>query len=136
VGFYAGDPELVDYLREVRKHAGFMVPGPAQAAAVAALSDQEHVNHQREIYLDRLHRLANVMTAMGVETTIPRGGFYLWLPAPDGDAWAFTRQLVEQIGLLVSPGEFYGSAGTNYVRIAAVQPDEKIEQLEQRVLKY
>jgi aspartate/methionine/tyrosine aminotransferase len=73
---------------------------------------------------------------MGVETTIPRGGFYLWLPAPDGDAWAFTRQLVEQIGLLVSPGEFYGSAGTNYVRIAAVQPDEKIEQLEQRVLKY
>ena len=43
VGFYAGDPELVHYLREVRKHAGLMVPGPAQAAAAAALDDDEHV---------------------------------------------------------------------------------------------
>ena len=43
VGFYAGDADLVDYLQEVRKHAGLMVPGPAQAAGVAALDDDEHV---------------------------------------------------------------------------------------------
>ena len=133
VGFYAGDPELVNYLREVRKHAGFMVPGPAQAAAIAALLDQEHVDKQRDTYLDRLRRLATMMETMGVKATVPRGGFYLWLPAPGGDAWGFTRQLVKQIGLLASPGEFYGSAATDYVRIAAVQPDDKIGLLEQRL---
>ena len=50
-GFYAGDPELVHYLSEVRKHAGFMVPGPVQAAAVAAWGDDAHVDEQRGRYL-------------------------------------------------------------------------------------
>ena len=48
VGFYAGDAELVHYLQEVRKHVGMMVPGPAQAAGVAALDDDAHVEVQRE----------------------------------------------------------------------------------------
>src|SRR4029079_2215979 len=52
IGFYAGDPELVHFLSEVRKHAGFMVPGPIQAAAVAALGDDEHVEVQRARYLE------------------------------------------------------------------------------------
>ncbi len=50
VGFYAGDAELVHYLQEVRKHVGMMVPGPAQAAGVAALDDDAHVEVQRERY--------------------------------------------------------------------------------------
>ena len=50
VGFYAGDAELVGYLGEVRKHAGFMVPGPVQEAAAVALGDQRHVEDQRERY--------------------------------------------------------------------------------------
>ncbi len=50
VGFYAGDAELVHYLQEIRKHVGMMVPGPAQAAGVAALDDDAHVEVQRERY--------------------------------------------------------------------------------------
>ncbi len=46
-GFYAGDPELVRFLSEVRKHAGFMVAGPVQAAAVVAWGDDDHVDAQR-----------------------------------------------------------------------------------------
>ena len=53
VGFFAGDPALVDYLVETRKHAGFMVPTPAQAAAVAALGDDAHVEVQRKRYDER-----------------------------------------------------------------------------------
>ena len=47
VGFYAGDAELVDYLQEVRKHVGLLVPGPAQAAGVVALDDDALVSAQR-----------------------------------------------------------------------------------------
>ncbi len=126
-GFYAGDPELVHYLREIRKHAGYMVPGPVQAAAVAAWSDQTHVEAQRAVYRRRLELGARLMDAAGAPTLLPRGGFYLWVPAPDGDAWALARRLAETAGVIVSPGEFYGDAGTDRVRMAVVQPDERIE---------
>jgi len=127
VGFYAGDPELVDYLREVRKHAGFMVPGPVQAAAVAAFDDDTHVEVQRERYLRRLQALQKGLAAVGVPVDLPGGAFYLWARAPDGDAWALTRRLAEVAGIVVSPGEFYGPAGSGHIRVAAVADDEQTE---------
>lgn len=133
VGFYAGDPELVHYLREVRKHAGFMVPGPAQAAAVAALADQTHVAEQRERYRSRLERLARIVGRFGPEPPLPRGGFYLWAAAPDGDAWTFARTLLAEAGILVSPGEFYGAAAAGYIRVAAVLTDDALELVESRL---
>ena len=71
-GFYAGDPELVRYLAEVRKHAGFMVPGPVQAAAVAAWADDAHVDEQRERYRRRLDAMADRARQAGVDAPDPR----------------------------------------------------------------
>ena len=133
VGYYAGDPDLVTYLQEVRKHQGFMVPGPAQAAAVAALSDQTHVDIQRDRYRRRLESLVEVMAAIGVDVPMPGGGFYLWAPAPGGDAWGFARRLADEVGMVASPGEFFGEAGSDHVRLAAVAGDERIELLRDRV---
>ena len=134
VGFYAGDRGLVDYLREVRKHAGFMVPGPVQAAAVVAYGDDDHVDEQRERYRARLERLRVILRdGLGIDTAMPQGAFYLWVAAPDGDAWALTTRLAKEAGALVSPGEFYGPLGADRVRIAAVQPDTRIELLAQRL---
>jgi succinyldiaminopimelate transaminase len=132
-GFYAGDAELVRYLSEIRKHSGFMVPGPVQAAAIAAWSDQAHVDIQRERYRRRLERMAEILDAIGVDAPMPSGGFYLWAPAPDGDAWALVRQLAEEGGALVSPGEFYGADGEGFVRVAVVQPDDRIELIARRL---
>ncbi len=126
IGSYAGDAELVHYLREVRKHAGLMPPGPVQAAAIVALGDDAHVEVQRERYQRRLTMLARILGRVGYEASLPRGAFYLWVPAPGDDAWAAARDLAEKVGIVVSPGEFYGQASTGYFRIAAVQPDERI----------
>ena len=134
VGFYAGDPELVDYLSEVRKHAGFMVPGPAQAAAVVALGDQSEVDLQRGRYLHRLAAVAGVLERMGLEAPMPGGGFYLWVPAPGGDAWALAERLAVELGIVVSPGEFYGPAKPDHVRIAVVQPDDRIDEIIHRAV--
>jgi len=132
-GFYVGDPELIHYLGELRKHAGFMQPGPAQAAGTAALGDEAHVAAQRDRYWARLELMQQLVGKLGSDCPLPQGGFYLWAPAPDGDAWGFTRTLAESAGLLVSPGEFYGSQGASYVRIAVVQPDDKIEMAAKRL---
>jgi succinyldiaminopimelate transaminase len=132
-GFYAGDADLVHYLGEVRKHMGLMVPGPVQAAAAAAFADDAHVELQRERYKRRLERMIELLAAIGIDAVMPEGGFYLWVRAPGGDAWALTRQLAEKAGVLVSPGEFYGEAGADHVRIAVVQPDSQLDLVAKRL---
>jgi len=132
-GVYAGDRDLVHYLSEVRKHAGFMVAGPVQAAAVAAWGDDVHVDDQRARYRRRLDRLAAILDAWGLEVALPDGAFYLWIAAPGGDAWSLARRLAEEAGVLASPGEFYGPAGSAYVRLAVVRPDEQIELVARRL---
>lgn len=132
VGFYAGDSEVVHYLREVRKHAGFMVPGPAQAAATVALNDDAHVTTQRERYRRRLARTAHILGRWaGIDIALPAGGFYLWFDA--GNGWAFAERLAAEGGAVVSPGEFYGDAGAGNVRVAVVQPDAMVERVAQRL---
>lgn len=132
-GFYAGDPDLVFYLSEVRKHAGFMPPGPVQAAAVAAFSDQAHVEAQRDVYRHRLQAMSDVLASIGVDAPMPGGGFYLWAEAPDGDAWALTERLARDAGAIVSPGEFYGPQGAGHVRVALVQPDDALQLVADRL---
>jgi len=132
-GFYAGDPDLVTYLSEVRKHAGFMVAGPVQAAAVAAWADDDHVEAQRRRYRRRLERLAEILGRWGLAVDLPAGAFYLWVAAPDGDAWALTHRLAAEGGVVASPGEFYGPDGAEHVRLAVVQPDEQLELVARRL---
>jgi len=124
-GFYAGDADVVHYLREVRKHAGLLIPGPVQAAAVAAFDDQVHVAAQRDVYRERLEIGVELFAAAGTTAGMPGGGFYLWAPAPGGDAWALAHELAERCGVIVAPGEFYGSRH-DHVRFAAVQPTDDL----------
>ncbi len=127
-GFYVGDPDLVHYLRELRKHAGFMQPGPVQDAAIAAFEDEAHVEVQRSNYHRRLELGRQILMALGSEVSMPEGGFYLWAPAPSGDAWEFAQTLATEAGILVSPGEFYGEQGSGHVRVAVVRSEEQLQQ--------
>jgi succinyldiaminopimelate transaminase len=131
-GFYAGDSEVVKFLSEIRKHAGFMVPGPVQAAGTVAYNDDEHVDVQRAVYQQRLHMFADVMSSIGLPVKQPGGSFYLWADVPGGDAWGCTNWLAQHGGVIVSPGEFYGEAGASYVRVALVEPDAALEIVAQR----
>jgi succinyldiaminopimelate transaminase len=138
VGFYAGDTEIVEFLRAVRQHAGLMVPGPAQAAGVAALADDDHVEAQRGRYRERLEYLAGVLGAYGAPVAPPEGGFYLWVPVPPArwpDAWAMAEALANDGGLLVSPGDLYGEAGADHVRVAVVQPMERLALVGERLAR-
>jgi len=133
-GFYAGDADVVRFLGETRKHAGFMVPGPVQIAAALAMADDAHADHQAGIYRRRLERFAGILRdAYGIDVPMPGGGIYLWVPAPDGDAWGFTEELAVKGGALVSPGEFYGPRSTGYIRVAVVQPDERLDLVASRL---
>lgn len=128
-GFYAGDPDIVHWCQEIRKHAGALVGGPNQHAAAVAFGDQQHVTEQRETYRRRMLAMIDVLAHFDVEAQMPQGGFYLWADAPGGDAWALVERLAERLGLIVSPGEFYGDSSDGYIRVAVVQSDENIAEL-------
>ncbi|HVF13085.1 MAG TPA: aminotransferase class I/II-fold pyridoxal phosphate-dependent enzyme [Acidimicrobiales bacterium] len=132
-GFYTGDAELVHYLSEVRKHAGAMVPGPVQAAAVVAFGDDAHVDAQRERYAERMAFFRDVLAGAGAVAEPSAGSFYLWAAAPDGDAWGLTAWLAKWGGVLVAPGDLYGAAGEGYVRVALVQEMDRLRLVADRL---
>jgi succinyldiaminopimelate transaminase len=125
VGFVAGDPRLIAELLEIRKHAGLMVPGPIQAAATAALRDDEHADAQLARYAARREALRPALEAAGWAVEHSRAGLYLWASHPGRDDWASVAVLAEA-GILVAPGSFYGPTGARHIRAALTATDERI----------
>ena len=111
-------------LLEVRKHAGMLVPKPVQAAMIALLGDQDHVEVQRERYLRRRALLRPALEAAGFRIEHSEGSIYLWATR-DEDSRASVDGLAD-LGILVAPGEFYGAAATRHVRVALTATDERV----------
>ena len=79
-----------------------------------------------------------VLGGYGCPVTLPEGGFYLWVPVPAGrwpDAWAMAEALATDGGLLVSPGDLYGEDGAGHVRVAVVQPLERLALVGERLAR-
>ena len=121
-------PSSSTYLVETRKHAGFMVPTPMQAAAAAALGDDDHVAEQRARYEERRKLVSDGLAPHGLVHDGGPCAFYLWLRAERGpdDGWEIAARLAHA-GTLVSPGDLYGAAGADHVRLALVQPTERLQ---------
>ena len=124
-GFVAGDPAVIAELLAVRKHAGMMVPTPVQAAMVAALDDDAHEREQRERYARRRAALLPALQSAGLTVDDSEAGLYIW--ATRGEPCRDTVAWLAQRGILVAPGEFYGSRGSQHVRVALTATDERID---------
>ncbi|WP_288857849.1 succinyldiaminopimelate transaminase [uncultured Corynebacterium sp.] len=132
VGFIAGDEKLVQELLLLRKHTGMMVPGPIQAATLAALRDDQHETLQRLRYANRRVTLLRALLAAGCSVEHSEAGLYLWTRREGADA----RQTLDwfaQRGILVAPGDFYGPGGSQHVRVGLTASDEAIAEAAQRL---
>lgn len=131
-GFVAGDPAVVQPLLEVRKHAGLMLPAPVQAAMVALLGDQAHVSEQRARYRQRRAMLRPALVAAGYRIEHSEGSLYLWCTR--GEDCRTSVDHLAGLGILVAPGNFYGEAGREFVRIAVTATDERVAAAARRLL--
>ena len=129
--FVAGDPALVGRLLEVRKHAGMMVPWPVQRAVLAALGDTAHVVEQKARYAARREVLRPAVEAFGLRVDHSEAGLYLWATA--GEPGRATIERLAAHGILAAPGDFYGAAGREHVRIALTATDERIAAAARRL---
>ncbi|WP_307842395.1 succinyldiaminopimelate transaminase [Salinibacterium sp. NG253] len=125
-GMVAGDEQLIGTIASKRRSLGLMVPAPVQQVLSAVLSDDEHVVEQRDLYTARLERLRTAVEAAGLEIHGSESGLYLW--ATRGESGIDTAMALADIGVLVSPGEFYGPSGTQFVRFAVTVRDEYLDR--------
>jgi succinyldiaminopimelate transaminase len=130
--FVIGDPALISQILEVRKHAGMMVPLPIQKAMVAALSDSAHVAVQRDRYNARKKSLTPALQAAGFRIDFSDAGLYLWATRNE-DCWASVAWLAE-LGILATPGIFYGEKGSQHIRFAMTATDAQISEAAARIL--
>jgi len=130
--FVIGDPILIKKILEIRKHAGMMVPLPIQHAMIAALSDETHVAEQRARYNKRRKTLAPALESIGFRIDYSDAGLYIWCTRNE-DSWKSVEALA-LLGILVTPGVFYGEDGSQHVRIAMTATDEAIADATARII--
>jgi N-succinyldiaminopimelate aminotransferase len=131
-GFAAGDAALLKKFLLYRTYHGSAMSLAVQHASIAAWNDEEHVRENRRLYAEKFQAVLPLLKNP-LETQMPGGGFYLWLPTPIDDA-EFVRRLQHEYNVLGLPGSYLardagsGNPGKNRVRLALVAPlDECVE---------
>jgi len=120
-GFAAGDAELVAALKRYRPNVGTAPPTFVQRAAVIAWGDEDHVVETRGRYARKREIVLPALRGIGLEPAGGDASFFLWLRVPHGgDAEAFALRLLDELGIVVAPGPFFGAGGEGHVRAALV----------------
>ncbi|MFI6346520.1 succinyldiaminopimelate transaminase [Streptomyces sp. NPDC050560] len=129
--FLVGDETVLQELLQVRKHGGMMTPSPAQAAAIAALGDDTHVHAQRERYAARRTLLRGALEQHGFRIEHSEAGLYLWATRGE-NCWDTVSHLAD-LGVLATPGDFYGPRGERYIRVSLTVSDEGVAKAAARL---
>jgi LL-diaminopimelate aminotransferase len=108
-----------------------------QLAGVAALdpSVDAEVAAMNEVYRRRRDLVCDALRAAGVEVTPPKGTIYVWAPVPAGyaSAAAYCEHVLEETGVVISPGGAYGASGEGFFRISLTTPDERLVEAVERI---
>lgn len=127
IGFLVGRPDVVAAFSKLRSQIDFGMYLPLQKAAIAALTGPlDEVEHQRLMYQERRDALCDGLENLGWQRPNAHGSMFVWakLPAGRTDSMAFCEELMEQAGVIVTPGASFGPHGEGYVRMALVLPPD------------
>ena len=135
MGMAVGNADVLAALAQVKSNVDSGMFHPLQEAAVRALAiEPAWIAERNAIYRGRLEILAEGLTAVGLDASLPRAALYLWAAVPEGESSeVLARQWLEQAGVAVAPGAFFGPSGTGYVRISATAPTDRIREAMERL---
>ena len=133
MGFAVGHETLIAALTRVKSYLDYGAFTPIQVAACAALDGpQDPVEHARAIYRARRDVLVQSFGRAGWEIPPPDASMFAWAPLPEQyremGSLKFSKYLMENAGVAVSPGNGFGEHGEGYVRIALVENEQRIRQ--------
>ncbi len=130
LGFAVGQADIIAGLGKIKSNIDSGVFNAIQYAGIAALdSDQSAVRENCRILQERRDLLVSGLKKLGYAVTAPQATFYVWLPTPTGLSSAqFTSLLLEQAGIVTTPGNGFGTPGEGYVRLALTVPAARLEE--------
>lgn len=135
VGFAVGNANLIAGLSTVVTNVDARVPGAIQdGATTALLSDRTAVREIVGVYDRRRQAALDTFARIGWNVQRSLGTFYLWEPVPPGfTSESFALGLLEETGVVVTPGNAFGESGEGYFRMALVVPEEQIVLAVERI---
>lgn len=137
LGFAVGNKDLIKGLGKVKSNVDSGVFDAIQIAGIAALrSSQSCVEETNKVYEERRDALVEGLKAMGLEIRPPKATFYVWAPVPEGfNSIDFAKLLLEEAGIVATPGVGFGDAGEGYIRFALTKPVDRIKEAVERMKK-
>ncbi|MER3419093.1 MAG: LL-diaminopimelate aminotransferase, partial [Chloroflexota bacterium] len=130
VGMAVGNAALVDALTRVKSNLDSGIPQAIQQMAIAAMDGpQDAIAAHNAVYQRRRDRVVEVLRAIGLTVEPPKASLYIWAKLPEGErSIEFATRLLEDTGVVVTPGIGYGAHGEGYIRLSLTTPDDRIDE--------
>ncbi|UCF06720.1 MAG: aminotransferase class I/II-fold pyridoxal phosphate-dependent enzyme [bacterium] len=136
IGFAVGSPDVISALAKIKDNIDSGVFGAIQRAIADALENSydEYVSRTRSVFRQRRDILASHLERAGLSFTQPEATFYFWIRTPGGmDSIAFCRLLIEELGIVATPGVGFGPHGEGYFRLSLTTATEVVEEAGRRL---
>ena len=135
LGFAVGHPEIIEGLGGIKSNIDSGAFQAIQIAGIAALEgDQSCVQNMNKEYQERRNILVDGIIDLRLSVKKPKATFYVWIEVPDGyTSAAFTTHLLTKGGVVVTPGNGFGTAGEGYVRMALTVGAERLKEVIERI---
>jgi LL-diaminopimelate aminotransferase len=132
IGMAVGNADILSGLGRVKTNVDSGVFNAVQHAAITALSGpQDCIRESCAIYQERRDVLVAGLRDLGFDVPSPKATFYVWLPVHD--CMAFSAKLLNEAGIVATPGVGFGSSGEGYVRFAITRPVARIKEAIERM---
>ncbi len=128
IGMVVGNADMVDALKRLKSNLDSGIPQAIQYAAIEALSgSQDCVQEHNAIYQRRRDLVIDVLNNIGLKAQPPKATLYIWARVPEGyTSMEFATDLLEKVGVVVTPGVGYGKQGEGYIRLSLTVPDASL----------
>jgi LL-diaminopimelate aminotransferase len=135
IGMAVGNADLVGGLAQAKSNLDSGIFQAVQEAGIEALKlGDSIVAPSRKIYQERRDILVDGLRAVGLECDKPRATFYVWVACPKGlTSAAFTAKLLDEAGVVTTPGNGFGAAGEGYVRFTVCVDKERLREVAERI---
>ena len=128
IGMVVGNAQMIDALKRVKSNLDSGIPQAIQYAAIEALTgSQDCILEHNTIYQKRRDLIIDVLNSIGFKAKSPKASLYIWAKVPEGyTSGDLAYDLLEEIGVVVTPGVGYGKNGEGYVRLSLTIPDAEL----------
>jgi LL-diaminopimelate aminotransferase len=128
IGMVVGNARAVSALKTLKSNLDSGIPQAIQRMAIEAFNGpQDSIAEHNAIYQRRRDLICEVLSNIGLGVTVPKASLYVWAKVPEGyNSVDFTADLLDQVGVAVTPGVGYGRSGEGYVRVSLTIPDASL----------